>query len=515
MPEQSCRERVLRRTCPAALLALAALLLAPHALSAAQRARSRPGPSVIAGTRRLPDVGFARRVKSRCNRYVSTEGDDANPGRTAASAWRTVGKALRTLTAGQVGCVLPGTYEEGHNEAAHDGTAAAPIVLRRAPGSATMPVVKPKGPVAAFHIDRDYWIVDGFDIDVNFQKVTGFRFYDNADHGVLRNSRLHNSTSGANVYVSGRDILIENCEIYNNFQANEADSHGVAIVPPASRVMVRGSRIWDNGGDGIQCEDYQNAPANPEDIVLEDNLIFTTPANLGRTENAVDIKSCKYITIRGSAPPKAGAAAARNSFHGFALKPTARGEAVVIHYNAKHVLLENTFIRDACRGVSVGRGEDPKTLVESLILRGNSILDLRQGEGCDGNAVLISRADHLDVYRNTLSNIPRAAFRVGLNNSTGTPDTDIDFWGNTVGPAQRWLDISVEGSKLRGFASDFNRFLHGEGGAGRFYIGGRAVGLGEWRQTAVSEAVLRADPYSTVVSTGQAAGASGRPRAKR
>src|SRR5215207_4206631 len=124
---------------------------------------------------------------------------------------------------------------------------------------------------------------------------------------------------------------------------------------------------------------------------------------MGRTENAVDIKSCRFVTVRGSAP-------ARNTFYGFALKPTARGEAVVVHYNAKHVLIENT------------------------VVRGNLIEDLRQGQNCDGDAILISRAHHLDVYDNTLRNIPRAGFRAGVNNTTGVPDRDIDFWGNRVGP---------------------------------------------------------------------------------
>jgi hypothetical protein len=483
---------------PLAFMTLTAVTLA-LALPGAAGGQARPGKSVVAGARRLPDAGFARRARGRCDRFVSTAGDDLAAGKTVKSAWRTIGMALRTLRAGEVGCVLPGTYEEGHNEAGHDGTAARPIVLRRAPGSATMPVVKPKGPVAVFHIDRDYWVLDGFDVDVNFQKVTGVRFMDNADHGVLRDSRVHNSTSGASVYISGRDILVEGCEIFNNFQANEQDSHGVAIVQSAARVMVRRNRIWDNGGDGIQCEDYAEAARNPEDITLEDNHIFTTAANLGRAENAVDIKSCRYVTIRGSAPVgPAGGAGARNRFHGFTLKPTARGEAVVVHYNARHVLIENTDIRDACRGVSVGRGEDRSTLVENVVIRGNLIRDLARGEGCDGDAVLISRAHHLDVHDNAFRNIPRAGFRVGVNNSTGVPDLDIDFWGNVVGPAARWLNLGAEAGHLEAFASDRNRFVPGPSGEGAFYVNGKSVGLDGWRRMAGTAPVLVADPRSRV-----------------
>ena len=485
-------------TTVSALLFIVSATAAALALPAAAAGQPRPGPSVVAGARRPPDVGFARRLKHGCDRYVSTAGDDSNSGRTARAAWRTIGKALRTLRAGQVGCVLPGTYEEGHNEAAHDGTADAPVVLRREPGSRAMPVVKPKGPVAVFHIDRDYWVLDGFDVDVNFQKVTGVRFMENADHGVLRNSRVHNSTSGASVYVAGRDILVEGCEVFNNFQTNEQDSHGVAIVQSAARVMVRRSRIWDNGGDGIQCEDYASASANPEDITLEDNLIYTTPANLGRTENAVDIKSCRHVTVRGSSPVGPPGAVAKNSFYGFALKPTARGEAVVVHYNARHVLVENTHIREACRGLSVGRGEDRGTLVEHLVVRGNLIEDLRRGQDCDGDALLVSRAHHLDVHDNVFRNIPRAAFRAGVNNSTGVPDADIDFWGNTVGPASRWLNLGTGADRLEGFASDRNLYVGASEDAANLYLDGKSVTLREWRRAAGARSVLVADPRSRV-----------------
>ncbi|HZB45904.1 MAG TPA: hypothetical protein VE360_11690 [Pyrinomonadaceae bacterium] len=234
-------------------------------LPAAAGGQARPGPSVVAGARRLPDISFARRAKRGCDRYVSTAGDDANSGRSVRGAWRTIGMALRTLRAGQVGCVLPGTYEEGHNEAGHDGTAAGPIVLRRAPGSRAMPVVKPKGTVAVFHIDRD-----------------------------------------------------------------------------------------------------------------------------------------------------------------------------------------------------------------------------------------ISRAHRLDVYDNTLRNIPRAGFRAGVNNSTGVPDRDIDFWGNRIGPAARWLNLGTEASQLEGFASDRNLFVGDTEDAARFYLNGKFVSLREWQGMSGTAPVLVANPRGRV-----------------
>ncbi len=112
-----------------------------------------------------------------------------------------------------------------------------------------------------------------------------------------------------------------------------------------------------------------------------------------------------------------------------------------------------------------------------MVVRGNLIEDLRQGQNCDGDAILISRAHRLDVYNNTLRNIPRAGFRAGVNNSTGVPDRDIDFWGNRIGPAARWLNLGAEASQLEGFASDRNLFVGDTEDAAKFYLNGKIVSL--------------------------------------
>ena len=133
-----------------------------------------------------------------------------------------------------------------------------------------------------------------------------------------------------------------------------------------------------------------------------------------------------------------------------------------------------------------------------MVIRGNLIQDLRQGQNCDGDAALISRAHHLDVHDNTLRNIPRAGFRAGVNNSTGVADVDIDFWGNIVGPAARWLNLSAEAGRLEGFASDRNRFIPGPCQMGMFYVNGKSLNLDEWQRMAATAPVLVADPHSRV-----------------
>jgi hypothetical protein len=60
--------------------------------------------------------------------YVSTAGNDSNPG-TPTQPWRTIGKASTTLSAGQTGVVMDGTYTEGAIAFRKSGVAVAPVTL--------------------------------------------------------------------------------------------------------------------------------------------------------------------------------------------------------------------------------------------------------------------------------------------------------------------------------------------------------------------------------------------------
>ena len=55
-------------------------------------------------------------------------GDDSNPG-TSAAPWRTIGKAVATLGAGQTAIIMDGTYTEPMLRFGNSGTASAPITF--------------------------------------------------------------------------------------------------------------------------------------------------------------------------------------------------------------------------------------------------------------------------------------------------------------------------------------------------------------------------------------------------
>ncbi|UXI70273.1 discoidin domain-containing protein [Tahibacter amnicola] len=471
---------------------------------------ARPDRSVNAGARALPDTSFVANARNECSHYVAPNGNDSAVG-SASQPWRTVGKALRTLRAGQVGCVASGTYVENAAQPAFSGTHAAPIVLKRQPGSATRPVIRPNGAVAVFHMDQDYWIVDGFDVDVAGQRVTGFRWYNNADFGVLRNSVLHGSSAGANVYVSGRDFLLEDSEIHTNFRTDNEDSHGI-IVPESSpapaRILIRRNVIHDNGGDGFQCEGYSSpdAATTPRDITLEDNHYYTSPANFGRVEQAVDIKSCRQVTIRGSIPPDADRpGVAANYMHGFREKAgtvAKAGSAMVVHYNARDVLIENTRISDSCNALGVGRGGDSSTLTTNVVFRRNVVHDLFKntpsGSRCLGYGISLNRVDNVDVYHNTFDRIPATAFYATNYNPGGTPNRNIDFWNNIVRDASPWISVPTSASVLQGFVSDKNLYWNRSGQQAGIRVNGAAKTLAQWRTYSNSAHTLVADPAGLV-----------------
>ncbi len=477
-------------------------------LPSGEAAAARPDRSVVAGAQALPNLRFLANEGSACTHYVAMTGSDSNPGSQAAP-WRTVGKALRTLQAGQVGCVASGTYVENATQPVNNGEEARPIVLKRQPGSPTRPVIWPNGPVAVFHMDRDYWIVDGLDIDLHGERVTGFRWWTGADFGVLRNSRLHGGTAGSNVYIAGRDFLMEDNEVYDNFQPDDRDSHGIVVpadVPNIARILIRRNVVHDNGGDGFQCEGYGNGtdPSTPRDITLEDNRMYTSPVNWGRVEQAVDIKSCRQVTIRGSVRPDANEpGAAGNKFYGFREKDgqvAKAGSAMVIHYSAKKVLVENTRIWNSCNGIGVGRGEDSSFLTEDVVIRRNLVFDMYRnaasGSRCRGYGVTLNRVNNVDIYHNTFDNVPWFAVGISNDNTTGTPNQNIDLWNNVVRNGYPWMRVTANSSKMTGFVSDRNFFWNTSTDLSQIQVDGSPKTLAQWRTFGGSQAVSVADPTS-------------------
>ncbi len=280
-------------------------------------------------------------------RYVATDGNDGNPG-TKELPWRTPGHAVRQAQPGMKILLRGGTYGPFTIDAV-DGTAEAPIVLAAAPGS--RPVIS-GGTVL---VRRAHWQLEG--LEVRPGANAGVRFTGSgAHHGVLRGSIVRDGSAayGVSVDLGANRITIEGNEIMNIWRGADVDAHGIVIQPDAVGVKILGNEIHGNSGDSVQCiGPNQDAPAGApaRDLLIEGNLFY------GDRENAVDIKWCEGVVIRG------------NVARGYRKSATSNGEAIVIHRGARNVVVERNDISEASRGVVTGVGANEIVVRRNVIHR--------------------------------------------------------------------------------------------------------------------------------------------------
>lgn len=390
-------------------------------------------------------------------------------------------------------------------------------------------------------------------------------------HIIVQNTKISNGKAGSGILLRGRvyDVMLR-ANTVENFQRWRSatapvdqrfahsrvdssyfrdDAHGIAIEgidrdvqtqistpqnpgEPATeasveRILIDRNTFINNGGDGLQClgadpTDAIATTSDPLNIDIVDNKVLNTvrtTANQAIVENAYDIKSCQQVSIRGRAPTAAGGSPQGSKMKEFL--PTvklkdgsgngnnAEGAAILLHYNARKVLVEYNRIWNACAGIMVGR-TDKK--VNDIVIRRNMIFGLRYDQAqfdgtndddpntaddaarCKGKAIQITSADRVDIYHNTIDDVPDTAIQVGEPNiSDAARPNDVDIWNNivrlsnTVGIGLRyWVSLPKVGT---GVDSDFNVFWH-QGGNGadvweskHFRIDNTNYNLSDWRTT--------------------------------
>ena len=298
-------------------------------------------------------------------RYVSASGDDGGDGSEAAP-WRTVANAVANAQPGTKIVVGAGSYD-GVTIDGVDGTADAPIVIAGAEGE--RPIF-----TSPIQVQRAYWVFDGIEV-ASTEPSFSVRFTGAGAHDdVIKNSVVRDGTGAAGVSIDleASKITVEGTEIFN-ISRGETDAHGIVVQPTVRDITLVGNEIHDNSGDSIQCigpgqDAVEGAPANG--LVIEGNNLYTN------RENAVDIKHCENVEVRG------------NVMHGFRKSATSNGEAIVVHLLASNVTIEGNDISDSSRGVVTGRG------AQNVHVRRNVIHDLADektgvifGEGAGFEAV--------------------------------------------------------------------------------------------------------------------------------
>jgi len=364
-------------------------------------------PPDQSGAQAQADLAFLNRTPTKIY-HVAKNGSDTNPG-TQASPWKTIQKAATSLGPGEAAYVHGGTYYE-RITTTNPGEPEAPIWLMEAPGENV--VIKGTGTSGGpfVRITQPYWIVDGFEIDAGGSFAHAVRF-DGTNHAVARNIDAHNGIGNAAVvFYKAQNAALLNSRVHEyswtDTNGSPKDSHGVLVYRDSKSILVKGNDSWGHTGDDLQCvdEDSGSSADDPTDITIEGNRYGNTyPGGTLRTrtrENAIDIKTCHNVTVRG------------NKMFGFRPPSTAPGgAALVAHVNADKVLVEQNRFWD--NGIAASLGSQTNCCLGSVVFRRNLIFDSTTESGGTGGGVRVGPATRFEAYHNTFHNVPAYAIRLG------------------------------------------------------------------------------------------------------
>ncbi len=348
---------------------------------------------------------------------VSPSGDDAADGSEAAP-FKTISHAITQAGPGDVIRVLSGTYAEKIDlgDQVRAGEPGRPIILQGEGSPKLVPTQD--GKLGLIDVKRPWWIIDGFVLDLQGQRRFAVTFQGNVEGSTLANSELFGGTLGGAVttFANADGARIENNHIHD-FTQGSVDSHGVVIQPTSRNVVIRHNDIHDTSGDSVQClgpEGFSNDPP-ARGVIIEGNHFFNT------RENAADIKTCYDVQIR------------YNRMHGFTATDSAKGDAVVVHYSASNVLVEENDIYDAGTGIAVG-GNREGAMPSGIVVRRNRIRDIHANGGAFGHGIRVENAQAPVISHNTVTNTAGPALVIGQG--TGGPTQDASVTNNLFDSAK-------------------------------------------------------------------------------
>lgn len=195
---------------------------------------------------RAPRASAPKTEAVRCDRVAAPSGSDRADG-TRSHPYAGAARLVRSLRAGQTGCLRAGTYRIAPELAfRRAGTQSAPITLRSWPGErATLAggtvVVRP----GATHVVVSHLDIDGSERD----DVTVWLMGDDA---TIADNDITNHTTGLSCIFIGA---------------------GQPRDPATQRAQIRRNRITDCGTDAHRDHDHGIYAAQSRDAVIADNLL--------------------------------------------------------------------------------------------------------------------------------------------------------------------------------------------------------------------------------------------------
>ncbi|MDC1508897.1 hypothetical protein N8364_04410 [Saprospiraceae bacterium] len=268
------------------------------------------------------------------------------------------------------------------------------------------------------------WTLEGLTIRGG---TTNYIQQNSANIKLLRNLIEDVPNNNAIRIVSSDDTVIRDCVLRLNPDLTGSECIAITVSAYKNEVsrntLIEKNEIY-NYTDGVQLY-YKTSVSTSRPIpmsgsvpgtIIRDNDIYITKdlysvsngSQYACAENGIDVKvgtdsdlEKDWVRISG------------NRLWGF--RTTAkdcsdgsRGSAIVVHQNAKHIFIENNFIYDSSRGISVlGKVSGTRNNgTKEVLIFNNFISTLYGGENDSGYGMVI-RNEKVYVLYNTFNTIPR------------------------------------------------------------------------------------------------------------
>jgi hypothetical protein len=172
-----------------------------------------------------------------------------------------------------------------------------------------------------------------------------------------------------------------------------------------------------------------------------------------------------------------------------------RESAIVIHFYARGVLVENTRIWRSCEGIGIGRPDYPP--VQNVVIRRNLFFDmLPPGGRCGGNGVRVTNVQNLEMYHNTFDRIPATAISLTADNGGPYYGDNHQVWNNIVRDAGVWMSLYRPRGGTSRYAGARNVFWNSDGSVDHLRLDFSSTTLAGWRSATGQDLdSMTADPW--------------------
>jgi hypothetical protein len=216
--------------------------------------------------------------------YVSTSGNDANPG-SLSQPWQTIYKATRKVIAGDTVYIRGGTYQESNIFFA-SGTQAAPIIISGYPGAYQIP---PTGSGGALIEVRGDWVVIR---DLTFTQSGQYGVTTTGDHDTIANVYSHHNWGWGILMMGNYDITQDslawsNSMMNKDFVLEDGWAGGVTCARYPDYCTIRNTKSWENWGEGISTFESLHT-------TIEGNTSY------GNQVNNIYVSDTKYTLVKGN-----------------------------------------------------------------------------------------------------------------------------------------------------------------------------------------------------------------------